>query len=110
MSFQIRSMMRVVMRIVMCALPPLFWAVSVSAQTGDSDPSARLRQILPADVASRVFAAITKARAAGLPADALENRALKFAVKGVDPKAIEKSVTEQADRMERVRNALQRAR
>jgi hypothetical protein len=106
MSFRMRSMMRVVMR----AIPPLLWAVGAMAQASDADASARLRQMLPADVASRMFAVIGKARAAGLPADALENRALKFAVKGVDPRAIEKSVAEQAERMERVRDALQRAR
>ena len=74
------------------------------------DVTARLRQVLPADVATRVLAVIEKARSRGLPADALENRALKFAAKGVDANAIEKSVVEQEDRMERVRDVLQSAR
>jgi len=74
------------------------------------DVTARLRQVLPADVATRVLAVIEKARSRGLPADALENRALKFAAKGVDANAIEKSVAEQEDRMERVRDVLQTAR
>jgi hypothetical protein len=80
------------------------------AQASASDPSARLKEVLPADVAARVLAVIAKARAHGLSGDALENRALKFAAKGVNPAAIERSVAEQEDRMERVRDTLQRAR
>jgi hypothetical protein len=76
------------------------------AQTPARDPSARLREVLPADVAQRVLARIAEARARQLPAEALENRALKFAAKGVDPKNIERSVNEQAARMETARAAL----
>ena len=81
-------------------------AQSSVAQTPDRDPSARLRQVLPADVAQRVLARIAEARARQLPAEALENRALKFAAKGVDPLNIERSVNEQAARMETARAAL----
>jgi hypothetical protein len=77
-----------------------------SAQTPARDPSARLREVLPADVAQRVLARIADARARQLPAAALENRALKFAAKGVTPANIERSVNEQADRMEKARTAL----
>jgi hypothetical protein len=76
------------------------------AQTPARDPSARLREVLPADVAQRVLARIAEARARQLPAEALENRALKFAAKGVDPRNIERSVNEQAARMETARAAL----
>jgi hypothetical protein len=76
------------------------------AQTPARDPSARLREVLPADVAQRVLARIAEARARQLPAEALENRALKFAAKGVDPKSIERSVNEQAARMDTARSAL----
>src|SRR6478609_9253914 len=79
-------------------------------QTPAKDPSARLREVLPADVAQRVLARIADARAHQLPAEALENRALKFAAKGVDPKSIERSVNEQADRMENARAALESGR
>ena len=82
-------------------------AVAV-AQTPANDLSARLREVLPADVAARVLAVIAKARSRDLPADALENRALKFAAKGVNPEAIEKSVVEQEERMGRARDALQK--
>jgi len=81
-----------------------------SAQTPANDPSARLREVLPADVAQRVLARIAEARARQLPAAALENRALKFAAKGVDPKDIERSVNEQAKRMESARAALSSGR
>jgi hypothetical protein len=76
------------------------------AQTPANDPSARLKQVLPADVAQRVLDRIAAARAHQLPAAALENRALKFAARGVDPRNIERSVNEQADRMEIARDAI----
>lgn len=77
-----------------------------AAQTPANDPSARLKQVLPADVAQRVLDRIAAARAHQLPAAALENRALKFAARGVDPRNIERSVNEQADRMEIARDAI----
>ncbi len=85
-------------------------ASQASAQTPAEDPSARLRQVLPADVAARVLARIADARARDLPAAALENRALKFAAKGVAPADIEKSVTEQGVRMLNARTALTQGR
>ncbi len=93
------------------SLAVLVLAVALSAQgsiaqTPARDPSARLREVLPADVAQRVLARIAEARARQLPAEALENRALKFAAKGVDPKNIERSVNEQAARMDTARAAL----
>jgi hypothetical protein len=83
---------------------------SSGAQVPASDPSSRLRAVLPAQVAERVLARIAEARAHQLPAEALENRALKFAAKGVDPVNIERSVNEQASRMEVARVALSSAR
>jgi hypothetical protein len=77
-----------------------------SAQTRAADPSTRLRQVLPPDVAERVLATIADARARQLPATALENRALKFAAKGVAPAGIERSVGEQAVRMDAAKTAL----
>jgi len=85
-------------------------AQAASAQTPAKDPSARLREVLPADVAQRVLARIADARAHQLPAEALENRALKFAAKGVAPNAIERSVNEQALRMVSARSALSSGR
>jgi hypothetical protein len=96
------------MRFFSLALVAMMSVAGVSiAQTPAKDPSARLREVLPADVAQRVLARIADARAHQLPAEALENRALKFAAKGVDPKSIERSVNEQADRMENARAALE---
>lgn len=85
-------------------------AQSSLAQVPARDPSARLREVLPADVAQRVLARIAEARSRQLPAEALENRALKFAAKGVDPISIERSVNEQAARMEVAKGALASAR
>ena len=79
---------------------------SASAQTPAADPSAKLREVLPADVADRVLAKIAAARDHQLPAAALENRALKFASRGVPPSEIEKSVDAQADRMQKTKDAI----
>jgi hypothetical protein len=84
----------------------LFFAAAAHAQVPAKDASARLREVLPPDVATRVLARIADARAHQLPGDALENRALKFAAKGVDPKDIERSINEQSQRMESARAAL----
>ena len=83
---------------------------AIGAQTPANDPSARLREVLPADVADRVLARIADARARQLPAAALEQRALKFAAKGVPPRDIERSVAEQADRMDKAKQSLETAR
>ena len=84
----------------------VFFASAVNAQVPAKDASARLREVLPADVAARVLARIADARAHQLPGDALENRALKFAAKGIDPQNIERSINEQAQRMESAKAAL----
>jgi hypothetical protein len=97
-------------RTMLATIALLCGAGAALAQTPATDPSARLKQVLPADVATRVLAVIAKARSRDLPADALENRALKFAAKGVAPDAIERSVAEQEVRMEHVRDTLQSAR
>lgn len=92
--------------VVLLFLAACMVARGSSAQTPARDPSARLREVLPADVAQRVLARIADARARQLPAAALENRALKFAAKGVAPINIERSVNEQANRMDQARAAL----
>jgi hypothetical protein len=74
------------------------------------DPSARLRAVLPKDVADRVIDRIAAARARQLPAQALENRALKFAARGVKPEDIERAVAEHAVRLEQSKQALEAAR
>ena len=90
------------------ALALLSVGASLGAQTPANDPAARLKEVLPADVAERVLGVIAKARARELPAQALENRALKFAAKGVDPKSIEKSIDEQLERMSEAKDALEK--
>lgn len=85
-------------------------AGSPSAQTQAANPSDRLKEVLPADVAGRVLATIETARTQSLPADALANRALKFAARGIDPADIERSVSEHATRLQQSREALQQGR
>jgi hypothetical protein len=80
------------------------------AQGPGRDPVVRLREVLPADVAERVIATVTAARERGLPSQALENRALKYAARGVAPEQIERSVAEHATRMDRAQAALAGAR
>ena len=88
----------------------LLVAAPSAARAQAHDPSDRLREVLPADVAARVLERIADARAHELPADALEQRALKFAARGIAPADIERSVAEQADRMAAARTALESAR
>jgi hypothetical protein len=85
-------------------------AQAIVAQSPANDPSARLKEVLPASVAEHVLATIAAARSHDLPAAALENRALKFAARGVAPKDIEKAIDEQADRMAKGRDALETGR
>jgi hypothetical protein len=97
-------------RLIATSVALVSLGASLGAQTPANDPSARLREVLPADVANRVLDVIAKARARELPAQALEMRALKFAAKGVDPKSIEKSIQEQVERMSDAKDALQKGR
>lgn len=83
------------------------------AQRPGADPSARLQELLPADVAERVLARIAEARERELPPEAiaaLENRALKFASRGVDPAALEQAIGEHAERMQRAQQAIEQGR
>ncbi|HSE51080.1 MAG TPA: hypothetical protein VLB00_02765 [Gemmatimonadales bacterium] len=75
-----------------------------------ADPSAKISAVLPADVAARVLAKIAEARARELPAAALENRALKFAARGVVPREIERSVNEHAVRLGAAKTAIETGR
>lgn len=93
---------------------PAFAILSIAtvagAQTPAADPSARLQSVLPPTVANAVLAVIARARSRDLPAEALADRALKFAAKGVQPALIQQSVTEQEQRMEQVSSVLRQAR
>lgn len=97
-------------RLVSSFLIGLALAGAAGAQTPPADLSAKLREVLPADVAERVLAKIAAARARELPAAALENRALKFAARGVNPEDIERSVADQSLRMEQVKVEIGRSR
>ncbi len=80
------------------------------AQTKAKDPSERLKEKLPADVAERVLAKIAAARDNELPAAALENRALKAAARGVKPADIEKAVDDNIENMKKSKDALEKGR
>lgn len=92
--------------VALLALP----AAGAAAQVPAHDPTARLREVLPADVAERVIARIAEARARELPAQALENRALKFASRGVAPAQIERAVAAHAERLATAKGLLEGAR
>jgi hypothetical protein len=80
------------------------------AQTKAKDPSDRLKEKLPPDVAARVLEKIAAARDNELPAAALENRALKAAARGVKPADIEKSVDDNIEHMKKAKDALEKGR
>jgi hypothetical protein len=94
----------------MVALAVMVTAGPLAAQPGAAgqayDPSARLREVLPADVAERVLAKIAAARTRGLPAQALERTALKGAARSVPPTEIERAVAAQEQRLDRSKAAL----
>lgn len=106
--------MRTTMRVVTTALAGvLMMAGPLAAQLPAHDPSERLRELLPADVAERVLARIAEARSRELPPPAvaaLENRALKYASRGVAPADIERAVGAHAERMLEARAAIESAR
>lgn len=85
-------------------------AAPVSAQSTSGDLSARLREVLPAEVAERVIATVSDARSRGLPARALEQRALMLARKGAEPQSIARSVADHSRAMGEARAALARGR
>ena len=89
---------------VMVSAGPLAAQPGVPGQA--YDPSARLREVLPADVAERVLAKIAAARTRGLPAQALERTALKGAARSVPPAEIERAVAAQEQRLDRSKAAL----
>ena len=69
--------MTLIRKLALSLVATVLVAEASMAQTPARDPSARLKEVLPADVAQRVLARIAEARAHQLPAEALENRALK---------------------------------
>lgn len=83
---------------------------TATAQDVAGDPSARLTAVLPTSVAQHVLALIKTARAEGLPADALANRSLKFAARGIAPSAIAHAADDQLARMRSARDVLRGAR
>lgn len=100
----VKHLARTVSRSV-CALSFFAVAGSLAAQVPAADPTERLREVLPADVAERVIERIANARERALPAQALENRALKFAARGIAPADVERAVTEHVSRMDAARAA-----
>ena len=86
----------------------LLFASVASAQAA-KDPSAQLRQVLPAKVADHVLATIADARSHSLPAAALEQQALRLARNGTKPADVEKTVDRSAENMKKAKGALQSA-
>lgn len=84
----------------------LLFASVASAQNAN-DPSAKLRQVLPADVAQHVLATIADARSHSLPAAALEQQALRLTRNGAKPADVEKSIDRSADNMKKAKAALE---
>ncbi|MGH7629577.1 MAG: hypothetical protein ACREOF_09310 [Gemmatimonadales bacterium] len=96
------------MRTFALAIAGALVASGVAAQTPAHDPSSRLTEVLPPEVAEKVLQHIADARARELPAAALEHRALEAAAKGAAPADIERAVAEQRLAMARGKAALER--
>jgi hypothetical protein len=84
----------------------LVTAQSLAAQTPVSGPVERLREMLPVPVAERVLQRVAEARSQGLAADALLQRALELAAKGVGPENIPGEIEGRSETMLRAREAL----
>lgn len=107
-QMRMRSIMALSAGLVMLAMTTD--PVIVAAQTVTGDPSARLSAVLPANVARQLAAVISDARSENLPADALANRSLKFAARGIAPQDIVRAAGEQLSRMRSARDVLRSAR
>jgi hypothetical protein len=94
------------MKRVLIAATLLFASVA-SAQKA-KDPSAQLREVLPAKIADHVLATIADARSHSLPAAALEQQALRLARTGTKPADVEKSVDRSAENMKKAKSALEK--
>ena len=82
---------------------------SVASAQKAKDPSDRLREVLPANVADHVLATIADARAHSLPAAALEQQALRLARGNTRPSDVEKSIDRSAQNMKKAKGALEKA-
>ncbi|HET9635622.1 MAG TPA: hypothetical protein VFP26_06780 [Gemmatimonadaceae bacterium] len=92
-------------RLIIAAM--LLFASAASAQKAH-DPSARLRQVLPAKVADHVLATIADARSHSLPAAALEQQALHLTQNRAKPADVEKSIDRSAENMKQSKDALEK--
>lgn len=79
-----------------------------AGQEHADDPSARLSKALSDDIEAHVLSVIAQARSRGLPAEALERTVLKGAARNVPARDIERAVVAQAERLQRVQDALAR--
>ena len=92
-------------RLIIAAM--LLCASAAPAQKAH-DPSARLREVLPAKVADHVLATIADARSHSLPAAALEQQALHLTQNGAKPADVEKSIDRSAENMKKSKDALEK--
>lgn len=83
---------------------------NAAAQSAVGESLVRISEVLPPDVARHVLAMISDARSENLPADALANRSLKFAARGIAPQDIARAADEQLARMRSARDVLRTAR
>lgn len=81
-----------------------------AAAATQQDPAARLHEVLPDSAATQVLSIAAEATSHGLPGAALEQRALKFAARGVPPADIVRALKEQAGRQMTARTLLDTAR
>ena len=81
-------------------------APALSAQTPAHDPSAKLREVLPVEVADQVIRKIVDAHSRRLPSQALAHRALELAAKGAPPADIPGNIDAWIDALDASRNAL----
>lgn len=92
----------------MLAAAALFAAANVGAQAPSHDVSEQLRAVLPEDVAEQVIQRVESARSRGLPAQAIEARALELVAKGGSAEMVLDRVSQFAGELGEAREALRR--
>jgi len=86
------------------------WVLSVEAGSllaqAPAGSSSKIARVLPAAAAERVLSRIEDARARGLPAGMLVQRALELSAKGVAPDRVARAIDEQAERLDSAHRTL----
>jgi hypothetical protein len=104
-DLRVRSNMALRLALMCAGLLLAVEAGTVLAQA-PSAATSKIARVLPAAAAERVLSRIEDARARGLPAGTLQQRALELSAKGVAPDRIARAIDEQTERLDSAQRIL----